>query len=241
MALLPTKQRDQVMVLVTILAVAIVGLYWYFVFDPKSGDIDKLAAHVDTLDMRNQQAKAEMAKGSIEQIREEAKTSRENLDLMRTLVPAANEVSSLIDQISTAARRARLDVGNLEPEPVIEGELFDTYRYKMKMTGSYHDLAQMLTNIGTLNRIVSSLNLNLTLQTSGPGAGPGKQMLLSTFEIQTYVVRTAPKAKAPGKKSPNAEKAAAAAAAGGPPASTPPGPTPPGAPTTKKPPQGGGA
>lgn len=237
MALLPTKQRDQVMVLVTILAVAIVGLYWYFVFDPKSGDIDKLAAHVDTLDMRNQQAKAEMAKGSIEQIREEAKTSRENLDLMRTLVPAANEVSSLIDQISTAARRARLDVGNLEPEPVIEGDMFDTYRYKMKISGAYHDIGQMLTNIASLNRIVSTLNLQLNLQPSGPGAGPGKQMLLSSFEIQTYVVRTAPKVKPGGKKSPNAEKAAAAAAAGGP----PPGATPPGAPTTKKPPQGGGA
>jgi type IV pilus assembly protein PilO len=234
MALLPTKQRDQMMVLLTILAVAIVGLYWYFVFDPKSADIDKLAAHVDTLDMRNQAAKGEMAKGSIEQIREEARTSRENLDLMRTLVPAANEVSSLIDQISTAARRTRLDVGNLEPEPVIEGEMFDTYRYKMKMSGSYHDLAQMLTNVGSLNRIVSSINLSLNLQTTGQGAGPGKQMLTSSFEIQTYVVRTAPKVK---KKSPNAEKAAAAAAAGGPPA----GATPPGAPTTKKPPQGGGA
>ena len=92
MALLPTKQRDQVMVLVTILAIGIVGLFWYFVYDPKSAELDKLAAHVDTLDDMNQKAKAEMAKGTVEQIREQARASRENLDLMRTLVPAANEV-----------------------------------------------------------------------------------------------------------------------------------------------------
>jgi len=232
MALLPTKQRDQVMVLLTILAAAIVGLYWYFVFDPKSTELDKLAAHVDTLDMRNQQAKSELAHGTVEQIREQARASRENLDLMRTLVPAANEVSSLIDQVSTAARRTRLDVGALEPEPVIEGELFDTYRYRMRMNGSYHDIAQMLTNIGSLNRIVSALDLHLTLAGSGPGAQPGKQMLLSTFEIQTYVVRTAPRAKA------KPAGAAPAAAGAAPPAAAPPGPTPPGAPTPKKP--GGG-
>jgi type IV pilus assembly protein PilO len=240
MAILPTKQRDQIMMLVTILAVGLVGLFWYFVYDPKSTDIDKLAAHVDTLDDMNQKAKSEMAKGTVEQIREQARASRENLDLMRTLVPAANEVSSLIDQVSTAARRARLDVGALEPEPVIEGELFDTYRYRMRMNGSYHDIAQMLTNIGSLNRIVSSLDLHLTLASGGAGAAAGKQMLASTFEIQTYVVRTAPRVKPGGKKSPNAEKAAAAAAAGGPPTAAPPGPTPPGSPTPKKP-DGGGA
>ncbi|MFI5233466.1 MAG: type 4a pilus biogenesis protein PilO [Gemmatimonadales bacterium] len=225
MAILPTKQRDQAMVLVTILAAALVGLFWYFVYDPKSSDLDKLALHVDSLDQLNQKAKAEMAKGTVEQIREQARASRNNLDLMRTLVPAANEVSNLIDQVSTAARRAHLDVGTLEPEPVIEGELFDTYRYRLRLTGAYNDIAEMLTNIGSLNRIVTSLNVQLA---SPQGAGPtpaGKQMLASTFEIQTYVVRTAPRAKPVSK---NAAAAAAAAAAA-------PGPTPPGAPRPKPP------
>jgi len=155
-------------------------------------------------------------------------------------VPAANEVSSLIDQVSTAARRARLDIGTLEPEPPIEGELFDTYRYRMKVTGSYHDIGQMLTNIGSLNRIVTAINLQLVLPQGGPGSPPGKQLLSSTFEIQTYVVRTAPK-KGAKKPSPNAAAAAAAAAAGGPPpGATPPG-APAGAPSPKPKPPGGGA
>ncbi len=230
MALLPTKQRDQIMVLLTILAVALVGLYWYFVYDPKSTELDKLAVHVDSLDVQNQKAKAALAKGTVEEIREQARASRENLDLMRTLVPAANEVSSLIDQVSSAARRAHLDVGTLEPEPVIEGELFDTYRYRMRMNGAYHDIGQMLTNIGSLNRIVTALNLQLNLAGGNVVSPPGKQMLASTFEIQTYVVRTAPRVKPGAKK--------AAPAPGGP----PPGATPPGAPAgAPKPRAPGGA
>jgi type IV pilus assembly protein PilO len=233
MALLPTRQRDQAMVLVIFLALGLAGAYWYFVYDPKSTDLTKLAAHVDTLDSRNQQAKAELAKGTVEQIRAEARASRENLDLMRTLVPAVNEVSGLIDQVSLAARRAGLDLGTLEPEPVIEGEMFDTYRYRMSMHGSYNDIAQMLTNIGSLNRIVTSLNLQLVLPPGNVVSQPGKQMLLATFEIQTYVVRTAPRAK-PGGKSP----------AGAHPATGHPGPTPPGTPGPNvkplgKPPGGG--
>jgi type IV pilus assembly protein PilO len=235
MAILPTKQRDQIMVLVTILAASLVGLFWYFVYDPKSSDLDKLALHVDSLDQLNQKAKAEMAKGTVEQVREEARASRDNLDLMRTLVPAANEVPNLIDQVSTAARRAHLDVGTLEPEPVIEGELFDTYRYRLRLTGGYNDVAEMLTNIGSLNRIVSSLNVQL-LPAQGAAASPaGKQLLGATFEIQTYVVRTAPKGKAGAKPVAGAPAAAAAAAAAA------PSPTPPGAPANAKPKPPGGA
>lgn len=216
MAILPTKQRDQIMVLVTILALSLAGAYWYFVYDPKSTELDKLAAHVDTLDRRNQQAKSELAKGTVEQIREEARASRDNLDLMRTLVPAANEVSNLVDQVSIAARRANLDIGSLEPEPVIEGELFDTYRYRLHVSGAYNDIAQMLTNIGSLNRIVSSLNVQLVPQTNVPSPA-GKQLLASTFEIQTYVVRTAPRSK------PGAAKSAAPGAPAAHPAPKPPG------------------
>jgi type IV pilus assembly protein PilO len=205
------------------------------VYDPKSNDLDKLALHVDSLDQLNQKAKAEMAKGTVEQVREQARASRDNLDLMRTLVPAANEVPNLIDQVSTAARRAHLDVGTLEPEPVIEGELFDTYRYRLRLTGGYNDVAEMLTNIGSLNRIVSSLNVQLLPAQGAVASPPGKQLLGATFEIQTYVVRTSPKGKAGAKPVAGTPVAAAA------PAPAAPGPTPPGAPANAKPKPPGGA
>lgn len=193
MAIGPQNQRDQILTAIAIVALALVGAYWYFVYDPKTADVATLAMHVDSLDAKNQSAKATLAKGTTEQIRAEAASYRENLELMRTLVPAGNEVSALVEQVSTAARRAQLDLAGLEPEPVIEGEMFDTYRYKIKVNGAYHDVAQVLTNIASLNRIVAPMNLNLQLPQQGnPKAVPGKQALASVFEIQTYVVRTSP-------------------------------------------------
>lgn len=203
------------MVFICLVAVALAGAYWYYIFDPKNDELIKLAAHVDSLDAQNQKAKSELAKGTVDQIREEARASRTNLDLMRTLVPAGNEVPGLIDQVSTAARRANLDVGSLQPEPVIEGDMFDTYRYRMKMNGTYNDIARMLTNIGSLNRIVTSLNLQLNLPGGTVVSPPGKQVLGAAFEIQTYVVRTTPRRNAEPKKPAGATPAPAKSKASG--------------------------
>ena len=204
MAIGPQSQRDQILTAIGVVAFALVGAYWYFVYQPKTADVDKLVAHVDSLDLSIQKAKAQLAKGTVEQIRAEALAYRQNLDLMRTLVPAGNEVPSLLEKVSTAARRAKLDIGGVEPEPVIEGEMFDTYRYKVRLSANYHQVGEILGNIGSLDRIVAPINLSLVLPQGGaPGVRlpAGQQPLTATFEIQTYVVRTAPpKAKAEKKK-----------------------------------------
>ena len=198
MAGLPATQRDQLLLAVGFLAVLGAGAYWYFVDDPKNNGPEGLtimAVHLDSLNASNQRAKAQQARGNVAQIRAESDSLRANLDLLRTLVPASNEVPALIEQVSNAARRVRLELGAIDPQPPIEGEMFDTHRYRMKMTGSYHDIAQVLANVASLSRVVAPINLNLALG-SPPGgkAVPDKQYLTATFDIQTYVVRTASKA-----------------------------------------------
>lgn len=200
MAGLPTTQRDQLMLAVGIIMLLGGGAYWYFVDDPKQADIAKLTAHVDTLNASNQRAKAQLARGSVAKIKAEADSLRANLDVMRTLVPAANEVPALIDQVSNAARRVKLELAGIDPQPPIEGEMFDTYRYKVKLNGGYHEIGEVLSGIASLNRVVSPINLSLQLNTLATAKViPGRQNLAAVFDIQTYVVRTSPKAapKAP--------------------------------------------
>jgi type IV pilus assembly protein PilO len=205
MAGLPTNQRDQIMLAVGILMLLGGGAYWYFVDDPARTELIKHTAHIDTLNASNQRAKAQLARGTAAAIRKEADSLRANLDLMRTLVPAANDVPALIEQVSNAARRVKLELASIDPQPPIEGEMFDTYRSKVKLNGSYHEIGEVLANIATLSRVVAPINLNLSVS-AAPGQKPGRQMLAATFEIQTYVVRTAaPKAK-PAAAKPAAPK-----------------------------------
>ncbi len=196
MAGLPTNQRDQILFFLAFLGVIGAGAYWYFVFSPKQESLATIAVHVDSLDAGNQRAKSQMARGSVASIRAESQRLRANLELMRSLVPAGNEVPALLEQVSTAARRVGLEINYIEPEPVIQGEQFDTYRYKLRAIGDYHEIGKLLSGIASMTRIVAPLGLQLIPSGTAGGAGakgqtsPDRVPLQANFTIQTYAVKT---------------------------------------------------
>lgn len=204
MAFPPKSQREQVMTLVTIVALALVALYWNFVYSPKGEELAALTLRADTLEFRNNDARTELANGNVEAIKAEGERSARDLEVMRQLVPTGNEVPALLEQVSTAARRVGLDLSTVEPEPVIEGDQFDTYRYKISVNGGYHAVAEFLTNVGSLTRIIAPVNLALAPAANVPLSAErmrtaGASALHTSFEIQTYVARTAMPAQKGGK------------------------------------------
>lgn len=199
MAFLPSSQRDQSMVLLALCGVLAIGAYWYLYLDPKAQELVAVESHIETLTQQNERAKSELARGNPEQLRQEALEYRRNLDVMRQLVPTSNEVPDLLEQVSTAARRVGLDLEGVEPEPVIGGDQFDTYRYRISLTGDYHAIGAFMANVGSLTRIVAPVNLQLKVaangqqeQTRSRAGAPERQQLTTAFQIQTYVARSAP-------------------------------------------------
>ena len=200
MALLPQNPRDQKLVAVAVIAFALGAAYWNFVWSPKHTELVALEVRLDTLDARNAAARARIAQGTAAELEAEAARYTKDLEVMRLLVPTGNELPSLIEQVSTAARREGLDIASLEPQPIVQGETFDTYRYKVSVTGGYHALGEFLTNVGSLTRIVAPVNLSLALSANKNSsavqrAPEGTAPVESRFEIQTYVIRTAPAAQ----------------------------------------------
>ncbi len=199
MAGLPSNQRDQIMLLVGIIGIALGGLYYYFMYTPKTLVLEEFTARVERLDASNQRAKAVMARGTVEQMRAEAEMLQDNLDLMRTLIPASNEVPALLDQILGAARRTGLQFSNFAPSATIQGAQFDTYRFRMSVQGSYHEIGELLTAIGSLRRIIAPINVSLALSPVGGTPlrnarvrAPDEPLLTANFDIQTYVIKSAP-------------------------------------------------
>jgi type IV pilus assembly protein PilO len=177
----------------------------YFLYLPKSAELDATGAHVDSLEAANKQASRDVAQGSLDRLRREAKEYAASLKIMRQLVPTGNEVPALLDDISTAARRVGLDLAGVEPLPVLPGEQFDTYRYKMSVIGGYNAVGHFLSNVGGLSRIVAPVTLDMKPHPPGDKSKrqPRKdESLLDTnFQIQTYVARTTPYVRpAPAKR-----------------------------------------
>jgi type IV pilus assembly protein PilO len=203
MRLKPETQREQGMAATAVVAALLGVLYHMYVYTPKADELALVEAHVAALDSTNQTAKVELAKGTVDELRKRAARQSANLELMRQLVPTSNEVPSLLDQVSTAARRVNLDVSTVQPEPVIAGEDFDTYRYRISVIGGYHAIGEFLSNVGSLTRIVVPMGVRMypaPTNDNGKSRAPrGEAQIKTEFEIQTYVARQGPASLEPDR------------------------------------------
>ena len=177
-------------------AVLLLVVYGYFVYRPKAQELTVISAHVESLDKKNQQAKADLASGSLQKLRAQSAEYDQSLKVMRQLVPRSNEVPALLEDISTAARRVGLDLATVEPMPVLQGEQFDTYRYKLAVIGGYHPVGQFLSNVGSLNRIIAPVTMIIKLHPiadkTKARVKKGESLVDTEFQVQTYVARTTP-------------------------------------------------
>jgi type IV pilus assembly protein PilO len=189
MALLPTRQRDQILLIVIVLSLGAIGGYFMYMFGDKSQEIGTLETHVAALETMNDKVKKDIGSGAFERARKEALRFERDLRVLDQLVPKTNEVPALLDQVSTAARRAGLELADVAPAGPQPGEEFDTYKYKLGVVGGYHEVAQFLTNIATLDRIVAPMNVSLIVTKEKGEKRPrfGESLLDAKFDIQTYV------------------------------------------------------
>ncbi len=195
----PQSQKDQLKIVIGFIAVALAVVYYMYPYSAASEQLATDSERVETLETANRLAQKEFAQGSVESLRTEAAEQRSALLAMRRLVPTSNEVPALLEEVSTAARRAGLDVGTFTPEPVIHGEKFDTHRYKVTIIGGYHDVGGFLANVGSLPRIVAPVDFQLALANAAaasrrgvraPARNRNRTGLEATVTLQTYVERT---------------------------------------------------
>ncbi|MGH7603870.1 MAG: type 4a pilus biogenesis protein PilO [Gemmatimonadaceae bacterium] len=189
-------KREQTLAAIGLVAVLLLGAYWYFLYKPKAAELTVIQTHVAALDKKNQQARADIAQGSLQKLRAQSSEYEQSLKVMRQLVPRSNEVPALLEDISTAARRVGLDLATVEPMPVLPGEQFDTYRYKLAVIGGYHPVGQFLSNVGSLNRIIAPVTMTIKLHPiadkTKAHVKKGESLIDTEFQVQTYVARSTP-------------------------------------------------
>ena len=195
MPLLPQDPKAQAKLAVGIVALA--GLAYYYTY-PYAAAGDALAereARVERVESANAKARREAAAGiKPAELAREAARSRATLDVLRRLVPTEHEVPGLLEQVSTAARRAGLEIGGVAPEPMLPGGEFDTYRYKLTVVGGYHPLTTFLANVGSLPRIVAPVTFQLVPRADAardPRHARGVTALTAAVTVQTYVAHAA--------------------------------------------------
>src|SRR5712664_2766464 len=164
----PTDQRGQIMLLLVVAALAGGYFFWTKKHTPDIARITDANQESDSLERIVAAAKADLASGSIEDLRRRVEEYQGSLELMRRLVPDRNEVPTLIDDIPTKAKVRGITLGKIQPLTPDLGIPFETYRYRLEVYGHYDQFGDYLADVASLPRIV--VPEEVTLSTASPAA-----------------------------------------------------------------------
>jgi type IV pilus assembly protein PilO len=195
MAMIPTDQRSQIMMLLVLVAGAGGYFFWTKVQSPQSAQISAAHSEADSLQKIVDDAKADLASGNVEDLRRKVEEYSSSLELMKRLVPDRNEVPTLIDDISTKAKVRGITLGKIQPLTPEIGSPFDTYRYRLEVYGHYDQIGEYLADVASLPRIV--VPQEVTLSSAPPAtakllADTAGALLLAEFTIRTFVKSSSP-------------------------------------------------
>ena len=146
-----------------------------------------LLAHVETLDGQNRRARVQAARGGGD-LEERNRIYERHVQKLEELIPAAEEVGTLANDISNVGRLTDVRIDRMVPEPAETGTFYDKTSYGMAVVGEYHDVGRFLTGVASLSRIVTSVEVDVRLYDQ-PGRYPDMvSPVIVTFRIETYVV-----------------------------------------------------
>jgi type IV pilus assembly protein PilO len=195
MALIPQDQRGQILLLLTVGAVvvgyfgwsglSVVGLAGY---GPMGLHRDSLRAEMEAINSQVSNAKRDVARGTLTEMEQRLAEFNASLTQMRQLVPTSAEVPNLLDDIASRAKMRGATLGNFTPQAVESGSPFDTQRYRLAAAGQYDQVAEFLTDIASLPRIIVPYDVHFQ-RIMGPVADTSQvqSLLQATFSVRTYV------------------------------------------------------
>ncbi|HEU5262454.1 MAG TPA: type 4a pilus biogenesis protein PilO [Gemmatimonadales bacterium] len=192
---IPQDRQSQVMLLIIVAALAGGYFFWTSWHQPTAARIAATRTEIDSLQTIVDRAKADLASGTVEDLRRKVEEYRALLGVMRRLVPEKNEVPALIDDISTKAKVRGVTIGRLEPLAVEAAQPFDTYRYRLEIIGHYDQLGEFLSDIASLPRIIvpQDVVLRAARQQAQKVLGDTLGSLLEAqFMIRTFVKSPTP-------------------------------------------------
>lgn len=188
MALIPDEPKKRNAYVATIAAVAVVALVYQFIYAPRSEEIATDREHLESLEEANRSAQLTYARGGGD-IEEQLALYERHVIQLEQLIPASEEVSALLNSITTEARSSNVELANIAPEGQQPGTYYTRDSYGMSAIGEYHDVGRFLTAIASLPRIITPLDVDLSqFQNPEIYADRMQDPVQVTFRIETFVL-----------------------------------------------------
>jgi type IV pilus assembly protein PilO len=168
------------------LLVIIVPFNMYLMAPKKEANV-LVTDRLESLEVQNRQAGVILSREGAD-LEERMELYERHVARLEELIPAREEVAMFLDDIQSRARRQNVDVLGLNPEPIERAGPYDKTGYHMTVVGEYHDVARFLVDIASLSRILTPVQVDLSLFATPLTRPNMENPVQATFRIETYLL-----------------------------------------------------
>ena len=181
-------QLGKKIIFAALLIAGLAYLGYEYVYRPRAEEIAGLETRLTTLETQNRTAQILTEQNGEGAVQRQLAEYRDRLMRVEGLIPSSEELPDLLDAISTEAQRTGVELALIQPTGAVAEEFYTRRTYDLAVLGSYHQIGEFLTRVGSLPRIITPTDLNLTVRDEVSRSGDPR--LEARFAIETYVLPT---------------------------------------------------
>jgi type IV pilus assembly protein PilO len=171
----PKAQKIGILVVTIIL---IVGLYYSFLYIPRSDEIAKLVDSVEIA--RNEKMVKAQKAANLPRLRKDLQQLDAELKKAVAQLPDKREIADLLRTISTKAQQAGLIVLLFRPRPENYQDFYAEVPVDISVRGNFHNTVSFFDEVGRLDRLVNIDNIGFKNPTV-----TGDNVVLETTSVAT--------------------------------------------------------
>lgn len=188
MALLPSDPRQQKAIFVMAGALVAFYAFWSFFHTGRVEALEAERERLEVLSRQNETARVQSLRGGAE-MQARAEEYDRHVRRLEELIPASDEVTSLVNSITFAARRMGLELVNVLPQPDEPGEHYTRQSYALEVVGDYHAVGAFMAEIASLERIITPTRVTIANYDEGAARlGDFEAPIQVSFDIATYIL-----------------------------------------------------
>lgn len=146
---------------IIIVFLAVVGLgVWFTIVKDKQPVLER--AQQDEMDLRTAFESKQKKAANYDDYKEQLEEIEKSFGTMLRQLPGETEIPSLIVDISQTGLAAGLQERLFEPQAEIPRDFYAEKPIRITLVGGYHEIADFVSGIAALPRIVTLHNINIT-------------------------------------------------------------------------------
>lgn len=187
MALIPDnpKQKNALVVgLLFVVGLYLVNTYWRA---DRLAEVEQGESRLEVLENSNRTAEIIAARGGTA-LEERMVVYERHIAQLEALIPLEEQVASLLNDLTLLQRELGVQLDLMRPEPAEPSDFYTKQTYLLRVIGEYHDVSRYVTRVASMERIITPIDLSLTLFASPGRFRDYESPVQAEFRIQTYVI-----------------------------------------------------